>query len=564
MENKIIKNKIILVIVFITIILSAMPVEAQEFLTKEEENYINNRNPIKAVSVDGGAPIQYMGSDGDLKGISKEVLEEISRLTGLSFEHSLYKTVEEVFSSDADIVFGLPAQYAPEGMVLSQPYLRSETILYMNSGVNPDNLDDRIYAATKGSPLPEGIREENSIYFDSREESLDAVESGRADYGFGNAYSLSFYTIQNNYKNIITVPQTKESRAYSIGFLNDDEILISIINKSIASIDETRLNTLILNVTTQIDRNVTIPMIMDRYGLEILVGSLLIISVLLVSFIYNLKSKKELKYQYERYRIISQTSNEYLYEYHVDDEYLELSESCKELFGDKPQLSQLKVLLDQALYKSQKNTPIVELPTAQGSKGLFKSVNSPVYNRNGKVHSIIGKLIDVSEEEAERQELLKKSQIDELTGLYNASTTKDLVTERIINASPKDKDALILIDADKFKEVNDRYGHLEGNKVLANIGKALSLSFRKTDIIGRIGGDEFCIYMKDISSKEDVISKCKELIELVGKLNKKDITISIGIAFLEDEKTYSDLFKKADKALYQSKENGGNQKSIIS
>ena len=79
-------------------------------------------------------------------------------------------------------------------------HIESETILYINLLVDSSQLYEKVYAAVKGSDLPEGIKEENAIYFDTREESMEAVESGKADYGYGNAYSVSFYTLQNNFK----------------------------------------------------------------------------------------------------------------------------------------------------------------------------------------------------------------------------------------------------------------------------------------------------------------------------------------------------------------------------
>lgn len=551
-------NGIILLIIFFTAIIPAKPIEAQTLLTKEEQDYINKKNVIKAVSLHGTAPHQYVDANGQIKGISIEVLEEISRMTGLIFEYQLYNTKDEIFNSDADIVFGISYNYATENMVLSLPYLETETILYINSSVDPNKLDDKIYAAVKGGDLPEGINEEKAIYFDTREASLDAVERGKADYGYGNAYSVAFYTIQKDYSNIITVPQGKESREYCIGFLKDNEMLLSIINKSIASIEATHMSTLILNITTQIDRKITISMIVEAYGIQIFGVIFFIIVILLLSIIRNLKTNNELKIQNERYQMLSQTSNEYLYEYHVKSGQLELSENCIRLFGHSDNLSELEAIFSKEGFKE--SIPIIELPTANGKKRLFRSVNSPIYDDKGRVYSIIGKLIDISEIEAEKQELIKKSETDGLTGLYNASTTRDLITDSILNADSNVKDALILIDCDNFKAINDAYGHLQGNKTLVNISKGLKKTFRKTDIIGRIGGDEFCVYMRDIPSTDFVASKCQQLMTLIQELNQDHhVTVSIGISLLNNEKSYDDLFKKADNALYEVKKKGGGQ-----
>ena len=183
-----------------------------------------------------------------------------------------------------------------------------------------------------------------------------------------------------------------------------------------------------------------------------------------------------------------------------------------------------------------------------------------LWDDKGKVYSIIGKLIDINEEEEEKKKLIEKSETDGLTGIYNAITTKSLITDRIKSAGSDEKDALIVIDCDKYKEINDTYGHLQGDKVLANISKALTLTFRKTDIIGRIGGDEFCVYLRNVPSSDFIVSKCQQLKVLIQELNRGiNVTVSIGISLLGDEKSYDDLFQKADKALYDVKAKGGNQ-----
>lgn len=434
----------------------------------------------------------------------------------------------------------------------------------MNSSVNPKELENKKYAAIRGTLLPEGIEEENTIYYDTREACIDAVNRGKADYGYGNAFSVAFYTLQNNYRNIITVPEKKEERAYCIAFPNHDEMLLSIINKAIAAIDESRMNTLVLNAATQIERKITVPMVLDAYGIQIFGAILLVMVILLISIIHNVRVKNEIKMQYERHQMLSQTSNEYLYEYHVKTKHLELSKSCIELFGDIHNLSELLTAFDKALENHENTIPIIELPIANGEKRFFKSVNSLLCNDKGKVYSLIGKLVDIDDEEKEKMKLIKKSETDGLTGIYNAATTRDLITERIKSTGSNARDALIVIDCDKYKAINDTYGHLQGDKVLVNIGKGLTQSFRQTDIIGRIGGDEFCVYMMDVPSTEFVVSKCHQLKVLIEELNTGlNVSVSIGISMLGEETSYEDLFAKADKALYEAKRRGGDQIAIF-
>ena len=559
MKFRIIEKKIVFYVVVFSVVMLVTPVKAQSYFTEEEQEYINGKGVIKAVSIDGVAPLQYYDENGQIKGISRNVLDIISDLTGLDFSYQLCDNIEDIKNSDADIIFGVLEKNQLENVLISIPYFETESIVYMNSSVSPDELGNKKYAAVKGTLLPKGIKEENAIYYDTREECMDAVNSGKADYGYGNAFSVAFYILQNDYRNIITVPEKKESRAYCIGILNNDEMLLSVINKAISSIDESRMRILVLNEAAQVKRKITIPMIIDAYGIQILGAVFLVISILLFSFIYNVRAKNEIRIQYERYKMLSQTSNEYLYEYHIKTESLELSKNCIQLFGEQ-NLNELIEAFNMALIKNENIIPLIELPVANGEKRFFKSVNSYLHNDKGKVYSIIGKLIDINEEETEKKKLIIKSETDGLTGIYNAITTRNLITERIMSVDSKVRDALIIIDCDKFKDINDTYGHLQGDKILVNISKSLTETFRKSDIIGRIGGDEFCVYMKDISSPDFLISKCQQLKALIGELNKEfNCTVSIGISLLVDEKSYDELFQKADKALYEAKRKGRDQ-----
>ncbi|MEG1847550.1 MAG: GGDEF domain-containing protein, partial [Lachnospiraceae bacterium] len=123
---------------------------------------------------------------------------------------------------------------------------------------------------------------------------------------------------------------------------------------------------------------------------------------------------------------------------------------------------------------------------------------------------------------------------------------------------------LFLIDIDNFKKINDTMGHAFGDEVLKTIGAKLKMEFRKSDICGRVGGDEMLIFLKDIEDgrlqceAERVIAIYKNF--GVGEYVKYTVTASIGAAvYSRDGKTFEELYKAADQALYRAKRNGKNQ-----
>ncbi len=144
---------------------------------------------------------------------------------------------------------------------------------------------------------------------------------------------------------------------------------------------------------------------------------------------------------------------------------------------------------------------------------------------------------------------------DKLTGLFNRHGYD--IKYHNMNL---DTTVFILIDIDDFKQINDRYGHSIGDKVLRLVGDFMKDNFREDDCLCRIGGDEFAILLPNFS-KEDLEvlkDKCRKLNSVV-KAKRKELpkfTLSIGIAFGEESDDTDTLFKKADKALYFVKENG--------
>ncbi len=150
-----------------------------------------------------------------------------------------------------------------------------------------------------------------------------------------------------------------------------------------------------------------------------------------------------------------------------------------------------------------------------------------------------------------------KASHDELTKVYNRAGY-DLIGKSI---DPKST-AYLLIDVDKFKNVNDRYGHETGDKVLCRLAEVLRQSFRSDDYIFRIGGDEFVVMMVHVTPElKELIQNKIENINRGLKEEKNDIpgiTVSVGVALCQDAPDYQELYRRADVALYRVKENGRN------
>ncbi|NMB35289.1 MAG: GGDEF domain-containing protein [Firmicutes bacterium] len=164
-------------------------------------------------------------------------------------------------------------------------------------------------------------------------------------------------------------------------------------------------------------------------------------------------------------------------------------------------------------------------------------------------------------------EAYRQARTDALTGLYNRGALEQQVALLLKQEFPEDViSAFILIDLDHFKDINDSYGHIVGDRVLRDFARILSNSFRSTDIISRFGGDEFVAFCTPARGLEGIQARIKKLI---GDWSKRPLyteegtafysTLSIGVAIAPKHgTTYIELLRKADVALYETKQSGRN------
>lgn len=170
-------------------------------------------------------------------------------------------------------------------------------------------------------------------------------------------------------------------------------------------------------------------------------------------------------------------------------------------------------------------------------------------------------MVDITDYKQIEKMLVQKAEKDPLTNLYNKTATQALI-EKHLQSRPDGIQALFVLDLDNFKIINDTYGHPYGDVILETFANRIKQIFRSNDILGRIGGDEFIIYMKSCFGTEYVIEKANLIQTLLTDLSlekKHPFTFSIGIAFFPtDGNSFDELFSKADLALYESKAKGKN------
>jgi diguanylate cyclase (GGDEF)-like protein/PAS domain S-box-containing protein len=202
------------------------------------------------------------------------------------------------------------------------------------------------------------------------------------------------------------------------------------------------------------------------------------------------------------------------------------------------------------------------------SKNITRIISTkkiPLLDENGQPSFILGISENITEKRQLEKTIKKLAYFDEITGLPNRTLFKDRFSLTVESAKRNNKKMMVvMLDFDKFKLINDKYGHDTGDKLLKSFAGRLKRIVRKTDTIARFGGDEFVMVLGDFSDVEDMEKFAKKVLDVfkepfkIGKL-KLNINGSMGISvFPDDSLNQSDLVKFADSVMYEAKGSGGN------
>jgi diguanylate cyclase (GGDEF)-like protein/PAS domain S-box-containing protein len=171
--------------------------------------------------------------------------------------------------------------------------------------------------------------------------------------------------------------------------------------------------------------------------------------------------------------------------------------------------------------------------------------------------------------EKENKFLQEKAERDSLTALLNRAATEDAVEFYLEKCGPESHCAMMVLDIDDFKIINDTYGHLQGDQLLIGISEVLQQHTRKNDVVGRFGGDEFVVFITDTQSDEVVIKKIHDFATEIRGMSEKlkfdlPVSVSFGVTMTSRENTsFAEMFYMADKALYMAKRSGKDRYAIL-
>lgn len=303
----------------------------------------------------------------------------------------------------------------------------------------------------------------------------------------------------------------------------------------------------------------------------------------IVSVIEDVTERKnveeELQRQAERLHILSEAEGEKIIDYNAktdvmiirtNDEYGmaqdEIHSRYMQRFNTamiyKEDVAYYKAVLESLLKSPKHDTIEFRIKRFDDDYTWYQANLTSLLGAEGYVTRIVGRMINIHDKKLKEMELLVRAEKDALTGIYNQGATEQLIHNAIEGSKENDLSALMIIDLDNFKEANDLLGHANGDELLGKTAEILKEMFKGGDVIGRIGGDEFLVYMRNLNTISDademagnIVKSVRYDLEFEGQPIR--VTSSVGVAvYPYHGKTYEELFEKADRAVYTVKANG--------
>lgn len=295
-----------------------------------------------------------------------------------------------------------------------------------------------------------------------------------------------------------------------------------------------------------------------------------------------MEEKEKLEVSEERFRLLARDSDVLVFELSYLEHTLEFNENFEKVLGIKPDYrsfldgkwvypedaSSFSRILPHSSSKKGVMTRNIRFCNSDGVYVWFSVLTSIFADDRGRVVRILGKMMNIDEDMREKEALELRAQTDSMTGLYNKMATEELVTHalRKYEASVC---ALLIVDMDNLKRINDTLGHAQGDRAIVRFADALHRTFRSSDIVGRIGGDEFMVFLINVQSSQQltlildaIVKKWDSL--FTGENDEYPVHGSIGAALTKGGENFKELYRMADTALYRAKREGKGGYAVYS
>lgn len=313
---------------------------------------------------------------------------------------------------------------------------------------------------------------------------------------------------------------------------------------------------------------------------------LLVFAIVTIFICYLVLQNVKVQKANARYAISSKANQNLIFEFDFASDIVEFTGNTMDIFGEQIESLPFSEFgrLASKIHESERNfldqirtfikeggesyTCELRISARENVYEWYKLSGIVVFDREKMPMKFIGNIFNVNAQIEHEQKLKTMAETDLLSGLLNKVSLEKKVTSYLESKNDYYFAALFIVDMDNFKQVNDRLGHAYGDQAICDTANKLSLVFSEKDFIGRIGGDEFCVFMclkSSVKNPKEIIEKkagtLKEILteEYFNGKKSVEVTASIGISFFPSQAdNFMELFKKADRALYYVKNSGKN------
>lgn len=549
-------------------------------LSREEKAYIASLAPITVASGANIKPLEYFDDNGKFSGLTADILEELTNRTGIRFQIKPYRTINDavnaVKNGQADIASGLyknSVNSLDEGLNYFMPFLDIPIVMVRNTktDMSAKNLKMSYYGYVNTSGLNVS---DNRIKYDTYDLAITAVNTRKADYCYGNVYSTDYYRSSLNLNKLI-ITGTGDAMPFCMASTSyDDVFVISTLNKAIASLSTNTINEYVATNIAKLDASSTFgDYLINNPWIIVCIVVLGVFFIAIVILLFVLYKQKITKTFGTKYRTLANIAEEILFDYDIKKDKLVFNSPEGFRFGLQVETEHFLQKFNNGEFPQiefeggtelkdgdgDKYEKLMHYIAADGSVSHYKMVVVMLPNVSSSKSSstqIVGRIINVEKDIVEKQTLIDLASKDALTGIYNNKTFHEIVNN-VLTHQPELKHAMMIIDVDDFKQINDEYGHMQGDKILKWIASAISGSLRNDDVAARVGGDEFAVFMRNYKERENIEQLAERILYNFEKLSKDSgitVSCSLGVAMYPDNAVnFDELYKIADSAMYDIK-----------
>lgn len=558
---------------------------AKTVFSSKELAYIKKHPEILVLIDPIWFPIESFNRPNDtFKGIIPDILDEIEARSGLKFSYvnskssvSALEKLSAQTSSSVPIITSISFDYkwANENNVnITQPIISTSIQMVQNSKKEPKTV-----ALVSHDYITNMVKLHypnlEPIYYNSMLDCINAVQDGKADITFMNDLEAQYYVSLNKYNDLHFNNTNSFEQNICLGISkNSNPLLLSIISKCIQDIPSSTLQDILVQ-NIYVSTNVTLADFAKAHVAELTIFAILLFAIMLTWMYLTLRERARasnaIALENKKFNQLSEISNEHIFEYDYNTDVLTFKTTTSPLiYKDNPCRDYAKFILnsnfeyDNTLYSclAEKTDLIrdINYEYNNGIRNWLRVTTKIVNDEAGKPAYAIGKLQNVQSEHEQLELLIKQATMDSLTHILNSKSFKNSAESNLRIYS-----CLALFDIDHFKSINDKYGHLSGDFVLVEFAKALNNVFSKYGFAGRIGGDEFAVFIPNRLNKKEIRELCEKILEAATKIQFKfkgvtlsPVHISMGVSFLQEGQNFEELYENADRMLYIVKENGRN------